>query len=215
MRLASLLIAALAAALLATTTATAQTPPPHTLLWAVGDAQSPDVNVQDQVANLIAGEPPARLLLLGDLTNGGTAAEYASLYGPSYGRFAAITSPTIGNHDWNKRAEGYDAYWGPGVQQPGGGHWYSFDLGGWHVVSLSSMEDTGTNSAQVAWLRQDLAARTGTCTLAFTHYPRYSAGPQFNTLKLEPLWGTLRNHATLFLSGSRAQLPAPVPGARA
>jgi Calcineurin-like phosphoesterase len=200
-RLLSLFLAAVMAALLVAATASAQTPPPHTLLWAVGDAQSRDVGIQSRVADLIASEPPARVLLLGDLSNGGTPEEYASLYEPSYGRFRAITSPTIGNHDWAKRAEGYDAYWGPGVQQPGGGHWYSFDIGGWHVVSLSSMEDSSTTSAQLAWLRQDLAARSGSCTLAMTHHPRYSAGPQFNTLKLEPLYGALRNRATVFLSG--------------
>ncbi|HEY6780967.1 MAG TPA: metallophosphoesterase, partial [Thermoleophilaceae bacterium] len=181
-------------------TATAQ-PAPHTLLWAVGDAQSPDVTVQNQVADLIGSEPPARLLMLGDLTDGGTAAEYTNLYGPSYGRFSPITSPTIGNHDWDRRAQGYDAYWGPGVQQPGGGHWYSFDLGGWHLISLSSMEDKQPGSAQLTWLQQDLAARSGSCTLAFTHYPRYSAGPQFNTISLEPLWAALKSHAVLFLSG--------------
>src|SRR6201999_3646518 len=116
------LAVALVAALIAAATAAGQPAPPRTVVWAVGDAQSPDVSVQNQVADLIGREPPARLLFLGDLTNGGTAAEYASLYEPSYGRFKAITSPTIGNHDWRERVEGYDAYWGPGVQQPGGGH---------------------------------------------------------------------------------------------
>lgn len=196
-----LVLAAAAALLVAAAPAAAQTPPPHTVVWAVGDAQATDVNVQNGVASLIQSDPPARFLMLGDLNNGGTAAEYANLYDPSYGRFKAITSPTIGNHDWDKRAEGYDAYWGPGVQQPGGGHWYSFDLGGWHLISLSSMEDKTPSSPQVAWLRQDLAAHPGTCTLAYTHYPRYSAGPQFNVISLEPEWATLAHHATLFLSG--------------
>lgn len=188
-------------ALLAAVPAAAAAQTPHTLLWAVGDAQSTDVNTQNAVASLIGSDPPQRLLFLGDLNNGGTAAEYANLYDPSYGRFKGITSPTIGNHDWDKRAEGYDAHWGPGVQQPGGGHWYSFDLGGWHLISLSSMEDRSATSPQVAWLRQDLAAHPGTCTLAFTHYPRYSAGPQWSTLALEPIWATLANHSVLFLSG--------------
>jgi hypothetical protein len=199
-RLVRLPVLTAVAALVAATGASAQ-PAPHTLLWAVGDAQSPDVNVQNAVANLIQSEQPARLLMLGDLTDGGTAEEYANLYEPSYGRFKALTSPTIGNHDWNRREAGYDAYWGPGVQQPGGGHWYSFDLGGWHLISLSSMEDKTPASPQLAWLRQDLAAHSGTCTLAFTHYPRYSAGPQFNTISLEPFWATLKDHAVLFLSG--------------
>jgi hypothetical protein len=174
----------------------------HTVVWAVGDAQAHDEATQDAVATRIQAEGGfQRLLMLGDLTDGGTAEEYQNLYIPSYGRFKDITSPTIGNHDWDRRDEGYDAYWGPGVRQPDGGHWYSFDLGGWHFVSLSSMEDRGPSSPQVAWLRQDLARYPGTCTIAFTHFPRYSAGPQFNSTSLEPFWQALRGHGILFLSG--------------
>jgi hypothetical protein len=199
-RLTALATACVTAAAVTGANAAAQ-PPPHNLLWAVGDAQSPDVNVQDRVAGLIQSDPPERLLLLGDLTDGGTAAEYTNLYDPSYGRFKTITSPTIGNHDWDRRAQGYDAYWGPSVQQPTGGHWYSFNVGGWHFVNLSSMEDRTATSPQLAWLRADLAARRGSCTIAYTHFPRYSAGPQFNSTSLEPAWAALKGHAVAFLSG--------------
>jgi len=173
----------------------------HSVVWAVGDAQADDMARQEAVASLIQSGGLSRLLFLGDLTENGTAAEYANDYGPTYGRMKDITSPTIGNHDYPRRAQGYDPYWGPGVRQPDGGHWFSFDLGGWHFVSLSSMEDHGTSSAQLAWLRNDLARYPGTCTVAFTHYPRYSAGPQWSNVTLEPFWQALRGHGVLMLSG--------------
>jgi hypothetical protein len=173
----------------------------HQVVWAVGDAQAKDLQKQASVASMIQAGGLQRLLFLGDLTEDGTAAEYANAYGPTYGQMKSLTSPTIGNHDYPRRAQGYDPYWGPAVRQPGGGHWYSFDLGGWHFVSLSSMEDHGTDSEQLAWLRNDLARYSGSCTIAFTHYPRYSAGPQWNNSSLEPFWAALRGHAVLFLSG--------------
>ena len=172
----------------------------HSVVWAVGDAQADDLAQQNAVASLIEGAGLSRLLFLGDLTERGTAAEYARDYGPTYGRMKGITSPTIGNHDFPRRAQGYDAYWGSGVRQPSGGHWYSFDLGGWNFVSLSSMEDHSSDSEQLNWLRADLARYPGTCTIAFSHYPRYSAGPQWSRVSHEPFWQALRGHSVLFLS---------------
>ena len=186
----------------------------HSVVWAVGDAQAGDLARQEAVASLIQSGGPQRLLFLGDLTEDGTAAEYANDYGPTYGRMKAITSPTIGNHDYPRRAQGYDPYWGPSVQQPGGGHWYSFDLGGWHFVSLSSMEDRTAGSAQLAWLRADLARYPGTCTIAYTHHPRYSAGPQWNNaLGRADLGGAAQARRAVPVR-SRPQLPAPQAGAR-
>jgi acid phosphatase type 7 len=170
-------------------------------IWAVGDGAG-DGPEDDAVAARIAAEGPFdRLLYLGDVYDTGTATEFASFYTPSYGRFRSITSPTPGNHEWENRATGYDAYWGPGVRQPGGGHWYSYDLNGWHVVSLSSMESRGAGSPQHRWLQDDLARYPGTCTIAFTHHPRFSAGPDWNTRSLEPLFGALRGHAIALLAG--------------
>lgn len=173
---------------------------PH-VLYAVGDAQAPNVATQNTVAALIQRGGPERLLFLGDLTEHGTPADYQSFYNPSYGRFRSITFPTFGNHDVLDSAAGYNGYWGARVRAPGGGHWYSFDYGGWHFVSLSSEEDRGVGSAQYNWLRSDLAAHKGSCTIAYDHRPRYSAGPQFNTVGLEPIYAALRRHAIVLLSG--------------
>jgi hypothetical protein len=196
-RLIAIAGAAVAAAAMMPATALAR----HEVVWAVGDAQATDLSKQAGVANMIQSAGLDRLLFLGDLTEHGTAADFANNYDPTYGILKAVTSPTIGNHGFPRRAEGYDPYWGPTVRQPDGGHWYSFDLGGWHFVSLSSLEDHSASSPQVAWLKADLARYSGTCTIAFTHYPRYSAGPQWSNSSLEPFWAALRKHAVVLLSG--------------
>lgn len=190
----------LAGSLAAAAAAPSSAAAPH-VLYAVGDAQAKDVAIQNSVVSLIQAGGPERLLLLGDLTDSGTPKAYEQLYNPSYGRFRSITFPTFGNHDVRDGATGYNWYWGSRVREPGGGHWYSFDYGGWHFVSLSSEEDRGYGSAQYNWLRNDLAAHKGSCTIAYDHRPRYSAGPQFSNSTLEPIYSALSNHAIVLLSG--------------
>jgi hypothetical protein len=189
-----LALVALAAALAPARPAAAQT------IWAVGDGADSGTE-DDDLAGRIQGSGVDRLLYLGDVYETGTALEYANYYDPGFGRMKAITSPTPGNHEWDNRAQGYDPYWGPGVLQPDGGHYYSFDLGGFHFVSLNSEENTATGSPQANWLRRDLASYPGTCTIAFEHRPRWSSGPQWNTVSLQPLWSALRGHAVALLSG--------------
>lgn len=171
-----------------------------TTVWAVGDGAGPEPARFD-VASLVAGDPPAAFLYLGDVYERGTADEFRAWYENPFGRFRDFTYPTPGNHEWEQRAEGYDAYWGSRVRQADGGHWYSFDLGGWHLISLSSMERGDQGSPQEAWLRQDLARYPGTCTIVFTHYPRFSAGPQYNTPRLEPLFAATAGRAVAWLAG--------------
>jgi hypothetical protein len=169
-------------------------------VWAVGDGAAAGAD-DEAVAARIQAEAIDRFLYLGDVYDRGTAREFATRYESAFGRFKPITNPTPGNHEWSNRAEGYDAYWGSGVRQPDGGHWYSFDLNDWHFVSLSSMEAHGPGSPQLAWLQADLARYPGTCTIAFTHYPRFSAGPAYNVESLEPLFAALSGHAVALLAG--------------
>ena len=67
-------------------------------IWAVGDGAdgSPESYA---VAKMIARAEPDRFLYLGDVYPKGTAADFAERYEPTYGRVAAITAPTIGNHE--------------------------------------------------------------------------------------------------------------------
>jgi Calcineurin-like phosphoesterase len=171
------------------------------IVWAVGDGAVAG-GEDDALAARVAESGIDRFLYLGDVYETGTAQDYAANYDSSWGRFKAITHPTPGNHEWDARAEGYDPYWGARAPlAPGGGHYYSFDLLGWHFVSLNSHEDSGPRSNQSAWLERDLSAYDGTCTIGFHHRPRYSAGHHGDAPDVEPLYARLAGHAIALLSG--------------
>ena len=177
-------------------------------LWAVGDGADSGSN-DDALATALALRAPDRLLYLGDVygdatagVGDGSAAAFSNYYNPGFGRLKATTSPTPGNHETPTSA-GYDPYWGAQAPTTNGGHYYSFDAGGWHLVSLDSEEPIGSGSAQLAWLQSDLAAHAGTCTIAFDHKPRFTDGlfaGKYETT-LAPLWATLKGHAVALLSG--------------
>lgn len=148
---------------------------------------------------MIEQRNPDAFLYLGDVYENGTAGEYANFYDTGYGRLKSITYPTPGNHEWDRRSEGYDAYWGSRFTTP---HYYSFDLGGWHLISLNSEEAHGEGSAQLDWLRTDISERSGNCTIAFWHRPRYSAGTNHGDERsLAPVWGSLAGRASIVLTG--------------
>jgi hypothetical protein len=166
-------------------------------VWAVGDGADSGTH-DDAIASMIEQHHPDAFLYLGDVYDSGTANEYATYYEPGYGRLRSITRPTPGNHEWDRRAEGYDPYWGSSFTAP---HYYSFDLGGWHLISLNSEEARNDGSAQLAWLRADVSERYGNCTIGFWHRPRYSAGPHGDDSELAPLWGALAGRASIVLTG--------------
>ncbi len=169
-------------------------------LWAVGDGAVPGT-ADDSLAARVAKEGIDRLLYLGDVYESGTTREFETNYASSWGRFKPITSPTPGNHEWGNHEEGYDRYWGRRAFGARGAHYYSFNLDGWHFVSLNSEEDTGPGSPQVAWLRRDLSRYGGTCTAAFWHRPRYDAGSHSDATDVEPFWRALRGRAVAVLNG--------------
>ena len=118
---------------------------------------------------------------LGDLVYGDASAQdFASCYQPSWGRHFGRTRPVPGNHDYEMPgAAGYFGYFGAIAGDPGSGY-YSYDVGAWHVVALNSGDcdvvACNATSAQVQWLRADLAAHPRTCTLAVWHHPRFNSG---------------------------------------
>jgi calcineurin-like phosphoesterase family protein len=171
---------------------TAGTPPaPGTplVVAAVGDGASGEPS-SASVVDLVASWNPNLFLYLGDVYQFGTATEFDNFYGAGdptlYGRFRAITDPTIGNHEYSidGGARGYFGYWG---QAP---PYYSFDAGGWHFVSLDSNSSGGMTpgSDQYDWLAADLARSAGACTLAFFHHPLFNAGEEGPTVRLAPIW---------------------------
>jgi Calcineurin-like phosphoesterase len=171
----------------------------QTVVWAVGDGADGGRNAR-RVARLIRSSRPDRLLYLGDVYERGTATEFTNNFDSIYGRLAKRTAPTPGNHEWPLHASGYDRYWERkrGRRTP---PYYSFEGGGWQILSLNSESDHGAGSKQVAWLRSKVRDG-GTCRLAFWHRPRYSAGDVHGDQRdTRPLWDALGGHAAIVLAG--------------
>lgn len=105
----------------------------------------------------------------------GTASNFSTYYQPTWGRHKARTRPSPGNHDYHTSgASAYYSYFGANAGPSGRGY-YSYDLGNWHIISLNSERSMAVGSAQEQWLRQDLAASTKPCTLAYWHRPRFTS----------------------------------------
>lgn len=147
-------------------------------------------------ADVIAGIGPDALLLLGDVQyENGTLAKFQASYDPAWGRFKAITYPAPGNHDYGTPgAAGYYGYFGAAAGDPAKGY-YSFDLGGWHLIALNSncaaVGGCGPGSPQEQWLAADLAAHPGVCTLAYWHHPLFSSGPHGDDTTVQAFWTDL------------------------
>jgi 3',5'-cyclic AMP phosphodiesterase CpdA len=179
---------------------------PSTLL-AAGDIAGCGTDGDEQTAALL-DRLPGTVLTLGDTVyDDGSAGEFARCYAPSWGRFRDRTYPAPGNHDYRTPgASGYYDFFGSRAGPRGKG-WYSFDLGGWHLIALNSNCDKvggcATGSEQERWLRADLAAHPARCTLAFWHHPRFSSGTTHGSRKaVGDLWTALHDAgADLVLSG--------------
>lgn len=145
----------------------------------------------------------AAVLSLGDHTYpDGLAAEFRDCYHVSWGRFKADTYPTIGNHEYySGSADGYYGYFGAAAGPRGRGY-YSFDLGGWHLISLNSHMKGAEHAAQLLWLKDDLARHPRRCTLAYWHAPLYSSGGHRSNPHMQAVWRALHAAgAALVLSG--------------
>ena len=121
----------------------------------------------------------------------GKKEEYLSCYEPSWGRHKERTRPSPGNHEYKTSgAQSYFEYFGENAGPAGRGY-YSYDVGAWHIVSLNSNISARAGSAQVTWLREDLAAHPRTCTLAYWHHPVFSSGKHGNDGRMREVWRVL------------------------
>ena len=147
---------------------------------------------RDEATAALLDAIPGTVFTLGDNAyENGTAAEFASCYEPSWGRHKSRTKPVAGNHDYNTPdAAAYFDYFGAAAGPRGKGY-YSFELGGWHIIVLNSNIDRTATSEQVAWLRADLSATAAQCTMALWHHPRFSSGPAGNGATQQPFWDAL------------------------
>jgi len=168
-------------------------------VWAVGDGATPGPAAR-RVARMVTRAEPDRLIYLGDVYESGTAEEFDRNYERVYGRLTRVTAPTPGNHEWDNRDEGYDAYW---AEQglPTGRHHYSFKTAGWEVIALNSEAGLEDGSGQRRWLPRALRER-GTCRIAFWHRPFQSAGRHGDQKQVRPLWDAVRGHAAIVIGGN-------------
>jgi predicted phosphodiesterase len=167
-------------------------------VWAIGDGADGGSRAHE-VADMIAGSKPDRVLYLGDVYDRGTREEFEENYGSAFGRFDSIAAPTPGNHDWPRHAEGYDPYW-KSAGLVTNRHYYSFRTAGWEIISLNSESGLEEGSPQRRWLKQQVRGR-GTCRIAFWHRPFQNAGRHGDQKQTAPLWRAMRGHAALVLNG--------------
>ncbi len=147
------------------------------------------------------------VLPLGDVQyESGAASAFQGSYQPSWGRFKAITHPTVGNHEYGSpNATPYFQYFGAAAGAPGMGY-YSYEVGSWHLIVINSnctqVGGCATGTPQELWLRADLAAHPARCTLAYWHHPRFSSGQAGDAGSMDAIWTDLYNaDAELVLSG--------------
>jgi calcineurin-like phosphoesterase family protein len=152
---------------------------------AAGDISTTSISGQKRTSDLILANPATAVLSLGDNQyDNGELANFMSYYDPTWGRFKANTYPSPGNHD-KCPDSGYDEYYG--ARAPG--CWYSYDIGQWHLISLDS--NKRTDSAQLAFLQQDLASTTKKCVAAYWHHPRFSSGSHGDQTNIDSFWSLL------------------------
>ncbi len=149
------------------------------------------------IADALDADPAATALTLGDnVYQNGTAAEHANCYTPTWGRFKARTLPSPGNHEYyTAGGNGYYDYFGA-LAGPDRRGYYSVELGNWHIISLNSNLKDAAQQAQLDWLKTDLAARHGSCALAYWHHPVFSSGGHGNNRQMRAAWQLLQDAGT-------------------
>ena len=167
---------------------------------------------QKYTSDLLVGRDLAAVLVLGDAQyEEGTLEQFMGSYDLSWGRVKPITRPVIGNHEY--RLEPGTGFWdyyngvavadGPAGERGKG--YYSFDVGGWHLIGLNSMcvrvGGCAAGSPQEQWLRADLAANDdAACTLAYWHHPLYNSGPEGSYA--DTVWNTTDLWQALYEAGA-------------
>jgi 3',5'-cyclic AMP phosphodiesterase CpdA len=173
-------------------------------------------------AALIAGRTPAvdAVVLLGDnarydpLKLMTVLSYYNKYYKPesegNWGQFDSISFPQMGNHEYmSLNPQGYIDYFQTrmtaikalpdysGFIDDKARGYYSFDLGGWHFVSLNA-NCTGVSggckagSAQEQWLKADLEAHPNQPIIAGFHNPRWACGGSHASDEaMQPFWADL------------------------
>ena len=161
------------------------------VLVGAGDIADCGDNADGPTAALLDAIPGTVFTAGDNAYSSGTAQQFARCYDPTWGRHKDRTRPSPGNHDYGTDDGGpYFRYFGANAGPAGRGY-YSYDLGGWHILSLNSNVNMKAGSAQERWLRSDLAAHSAKCTLAYWHHPLFSSSQHGNYDPARSLWQAL------------------------
>lgn len=142
-------------------------------------------------AAAVASVNPQAVFLMGDNATPRTGRvttlqDYQDCFAPEWGRFLPVTWVALGEKEQDSvtgMADGADAFFGIERAGPPGRNYYSFNLGGWHIVVLNAVSGGPQRpvpyylgSEQSRWLWDDLKANQGTrCTLVFWHDPLWQS----------------------------------------
>ena len=176
-----------------------------TVLVGAGDIADSTAIGDSLTANLLDGIAGTVYTLGDNAYPMGASSDFTKFYDPTWGRQKARTRPVPGNHDYSTTgASGYFGYFGAAAGDPATGY-YSYDIGDWHIIALNSELDVTPGSAQVQWLRSDLALHSKLCTLAYWHEPRFVSGVAITSNpKYQTLWDTLYQYgADVVLGGHK------------
>lgn len=166
----------------------------NTRVWVLGDAGTgtiSQISVRDAFNTWTGSRTPDLVLQLGDNAyNGGFDTEYQAKVFDVYGTLMR-RSPfwsCLGNHETNQATAFVDdypyfsIYSFPTAGECGGvasgtEHYYAWDFGNIHFISLDSMTaDRSPDGAMATWLANDLASTTATWIIALWHHPPYTKG---------------------------------------
>jgi 3',5'-cyclic AMP phosphodiesterase CpdA len=182
-------------------------------IWALGDFGNGSANQRNCFNAMLAttgNHPPDAWIWLGDNAyDFGSDDDYQrhvfDFFGTSFLQRMAIY-PSPGNHDYRDNRENgapFVAYYkifslpqqGEAGGVPSGSPaYYSVNYGSVHLVSLNSEEEINgrftiadTSSAQIEWLKKDLAANRQRWTIVYLHRPPYTKGGSHDSDREEDL----------------------------
>lgn len=187
------LVACLAGVVLPATPAEAET----CSVAAAGDVAGWDYRSgAARTAELIVRENPGTVVALGDLAyESGTAAEFATYYRPTWGRFEAKIEAVAGNHEYRTAgADGMEAELGEASNDN-----RAVTRCGWRLVLVNQYKGI---AAGADFVRSQRAAHPSAPMLVAWHAPRFSSGSEHGSdATVQPLWAAARDlHARIVLN---------------
>lgn len=171
-------------------------------MYALGDGADGS-RTSRELAEYVISQDPDRFFYLGDVYETGTPEEFRDHYHTLYGALVMRTDPVIGNHEFDNRAVGYEAYWRRerGWTPERARHRAYVDkASGWQVIAYSSHHDPAT---EAKWVGRQVARHAGTCRIALAHKARHVVADTAHSdnTEQEPVWAQMAGSTAINLVG--------------